>query len=131
MEAIVQIFIGGVFACLAGASKGVKDKLQFHFFSSVFVDLNHTFWNPEISWRRKYKNGIDPTPRFFGSTTIFVAFTDGWHLFQMLETVFTLLAFTFALHGLPDLYEVLITAIAVVAAKNIMFQVTFKELLTR
>ena len=41
------------------------------------------FFDPEYSWRLKYKNN-DPAngPSFWGSTTFFVALTDGWHLFQ-------------------------------------------------
>lgn len=38
------------------------------------------WWNPNISWKNKYKNN-DPTqgPKFFGSTTFLVWLTDAWH----------------------------------------------------
>ena len=69
---------------LAGMCKGVMDTLQFHFSVSIFKNRKAQFWNPQESWRNKYKDG-DPTkgPKFPGSTTIFVALTDGWHLFQL------------------------------------------------
>jgi hypothetical protein len=43
------------------------------------------FWDPEISWRRKWRNG-DPKfgERFPGSSTVFVFLTDGWHLSQFI-----------------------------------------------
>lgn len=68
---------------LAGACNGVMDKLQFHYGKSIFPPSS-LFWCPRKSWRNKYKNG-DPAqgPKFIGSTTIFVGFTDGWHMMQM------------------------------------------------
>lgn len=45
-----------------------------------------SYWYKSASWVRKYKNN-DPKqgPKFFGSTTIFVNFTDAWHLFQSIN----------------------------------------------
>jgi len=66
-------------------SKAIIDKLQYHFYESVFNSekFNPLFWNPEISWKNKYKNGnVLDGPKFFGSTTIFVFITDAWHLFN-------------------------------------------------
>jgi hypothetical protein len=56
---------------------------MFHF------NNGNSWWNGKESWKRKYKNG-DPLqgPAFFGSTSIFVAVTDGPHFFNMLETQF-------------------------------------------
>lgn len=70
---------------VAGFAKAVMDMLQFHFELSIFRSLNMNFWNPSWSWRNKYKNG-DPEygEKFWGSTTIFCLFTDGWHLSQSL-----------------------------------------------
>jgi len=74
---------------LAGICKAIQDTLQFHFAKSVFPH-NSRFWNPSISWLNKYKEGptgiVDTTKeKFFGSTTVFVSFTDSWHLFGMLN----------------------------------------------
>lgn len=43
---------------------------------------NRQWWNGQISWQNKYRNG-DPAqgPAYFGSTTIFVAPTDAKHTF--------------------------------------------------
>ena len=73
----------------SGLSEAVMDTLQFHYYKSPFAKYNHQFWNPQLSWRNKYKKG-DPSlgPKFPGSTTIFVSLTDGWHLFKLLRNLF-------------------------------------------
>ena len=72
---------------LSATFKAICDTLQFHFETSIFNHntLNAWFWNPQLSWRNKYKN-CEPEQgkKFFGSTTIFVWTTDAWHMFQML-----------------------------------------------
>lgn len=68
---------------LAAFCKGIMDTLQFHFAKSSFADRDPLFWNPNRSWRNKYKNQ-DPEqgPKFPFSTTGLVFLTDAWHLFQ-------------------------------------------------
>jgi hypothetical protein len=65
------------------------DKLQFHYHKSVFANLNNKlFWDPEISWKNKYKNGNSiEGERFRFSSTFLVSLTDGWHLFKLLRNV--------------------------------------------
>jgi hypothetical protein len=67
--------------------------LQFHFNNSVFSKLNPHFWNPNISWSNKWKliygqiaitNKGKEIPKFWGSSTFFVALTDAFHLFQFI-----------------------------------------------
>ncbi len=68
----------------AGICNSVMDTLAYHFSSSVFsLKSNPQFWNPELSWINKYRNG-DPGQgaKFFGSTTFLVWTQDGWHLFK-------------------------------------------------
>jgi hypothetical protein len=76
----------------AGIFKAVMDTLQFHFFKSVFASkakepsqaiMEDRFWNPELSWENKWKNGDKAQgEKFLGSSTVFVFTTDAWHLFQ-------------------------------------------------
>ena len=77
-----------ILVILSSVSKAIQDKLQFHYSSSVFPKLtkSENFWNPQFSWRNKYKNN-DPKQgeKFYGSTTIFVSLTDGWHLFGLIS----------------------------------------------
>ncbi len=64
-------------------SNVVMDVLIHDYHSSIFSRLNPSYWNPEESWANKYKEGTNK-PRFFLSTTVFVIFTDAWHLFQFI-----------------------------------------------
>ena len=73
------------FMFVGGASEGFSEELQHHYskVKEKFPNMNDNFFNPQISWSNKYKNG-DPTQgeAYFGSTTIFVAGTDGYHAFR-------------------------------------------------
>lgn len=83
-------YLGFVLFILAGLCEAVMDKLQFHYDFSIFRNMkNQLFWNPQLSWRNKYKNG-DPLngEKFFLSKSLFVGFTDAWHLFKLLRTLF-------------------------------------------
>ena len=69
------------------------DALQFHYQQTGFEPDNR-FWNPDISWKNKYKGGDpDNGPAFFLSTTALVFLTDGWHLFKFLYLGFIRAAF--------------------------------------
>lgn len=89
-----------IISCLcfafAGLANGIMDTLQFHYASSIFPP-GSKFWDPAVSWRNKYKNGSPSQgPRFPGSTTIFVALTDGWHLAKAFNLAFYRLAIVMA-----------------------------------
>lgn len=73
---------------IAGIAKGASDAIQFHFSNSFAKNWNAHFWNPAESWKNKYKNN-DPSQgeKFFGSTTIFVTFTDAWHTLQFFQDI--------------------------------------------
>jgi hypothetical protein len=45
------------------------------------------FWDVKTSWKNKYKDfdGGNTDARFWGSKTLFVAFTDGYHLTRMID----------------------------------------------
>jgi len=73
----------GALVFLAGAAKGFNETLQFHWkeFRRQFPGANAQWFNPTQSWKNKYKNG-DPEAgaKFFGSTSVFIMFTDQYHL---------------------------------------------------
>lgn len=58
----IQIFIA-----ITAIFNGVMDTLLWHFYTSVFRDLNPRWWNPSISWQYQ-KN-------FLGIVRL-----DAWHL---------------------------------------------------
>jgi hypothetical protein len=75
---------------LAGAAEGIMDTLQFHYNTSKFKKFsNYLFWDPQHSWKNKYKNG-NPSEgeRFPFSSTLLVGLTDAWHLFKLLRNLF-------------------------------------------
>lgn len=80
-------------AFAAGAMYGYGEVLAFHYtaFDQVHPNANPQYWNPELSWSNKYKNG-DPAQgaKFWGSRTIFVFTTDGYHLSRTLSRGFAI-----------------------------------------
>jgi hypothetical protein len=55
--------------------------LQFHY------DKPNQFWNPDISWVNKYKNGdVSQGMTFRGKYLVFT--TDGWHLMKFGRNMF-------------------------------------------
>jgi len=87
---MVVIAISSLMIILAGISKAIMDKIQFHFDKSIFSDdkrFKELFWNPKISWRNKWSFNAQEhklEERFLGSSTVFVWTTDAWHCFQFI-----------------------------------------------
>ena len=76
-------WVTGGLVFLAGASKGFNETLEFHWkgFKHMFQDANPQWFDPEISWRNKYKDGNPfAGAKFPLSTTVLVMFTDQYHL---------------------------------------------------
>ena len=94
---IVLGIIGILLVVLASYAEAVMDKINFHFDRSVFKEKkNHLFWNPQESWKNKWKEDLK-TEKFLGSSTIFVFTTDAWHLYKFIRN-------TSLFIGLPLLY---------------------------
>ena len=67
---------------VSGFADGTNQAIVHH-----RLGAGNEFWDMKTSWKRKYKdfdNG-DLRPRFFGSKTIFVAGTDGFHLTRAIQ----------------------------------------------
>ena len=91
---ILIIILAFLLLFIAGVSKAIMDKVNFHFSESIFIKYNGQFWNPVYSSLNKYKDGMKKFgPKFWGSTTFFVWTTDAWHLFQMIYGITFALAF--------------------------------------
>lgn len=83
--------LSAVLIIASAASEAVMDKVQFHWYKSIF-SINpkkypENFWNPYFSWKNKYSDVSTKKPKFLGSTTIFVFLTDGWHLFKFFKNL--------------------------------------------
>ena len=97
-----QITISILCAIIAGVARAVSNKIIFHYRSSVF--RYKEWFNPDKSWRNKWKleNGNPKivngkkVERYFGSSTIFVLFTDAFHLFEFIFRIFFATSFIMA-----------------------------------
>lgn len=127
---------------LAGLADGTRDVLSFRYDRSIFpqgpgeqiLGGGEMFWNPDISWRNKWKNG-DPSQgeRFPGSSTALVFLTDGWHLLQFLMLTFFQVAIAMPVVMLLRLrwWWVLIAIIPLKFAFSAGFALMFGRLLIR
>ena len=79
---------------LAGFFNAIMDILENNYRGSVFSRFNHEWWDPEVSWVRKWKVK-NPILRF-----LYTPFSDAWHLSKMLMVLCWGLAIS------PDLYGV-------------------------
>jgi hypothetical protein len=110
--------IGMLFVIAASIFEAVMDKLNFHFDKSIFVDKkNQLFWNPELSWKNKWKEDLK-TEKFRGSSTIFVFTTDAWHLFKFFRN-------TSLFIGLPLLFFFPLNLIVSVIIARILYGLFF------
>jgi len=119
--------VGLIFVAIAAASEAVMDIIQFHYEESVFAKRNPNFWNPAISWDNKYEKGEPKLgPRFLGSTSIFVMFTDAWHLFKSLRT-FSLFSAMFFV-SLPNPNTILVLVVIYRIYYGLIFTVFYNKI---
>lgn len=104
---------------IAAIAEAVMDGLQFYY------NGNSTFWNPKLSWVRKYKNN-NPLQgeRWWTSSTITVAFTDGWHFMKWIRN----LALTLIPIVLNPTWKVTILTISIRILYGLVFTSTLKNL---
>ena len=70
---------------ISGAADGMTQVIAFHpdKFFAQHPNADRQFWDNQISWRNKYRNGDPEQGRaFIGSTTWLAWTTDAYHLFR-------------------------------------------------
>ena len=70
------------FMSLGGVCDAISEELLHHYslVKEKFPNIKDKFFNPEISWHNKYKNGdAKQGEAYLGSTTILIAGTDAYH----------------------------------------------------
>ena len=80
--------ITGSLVFVAGSAKGFNETLQFNYktFEKAFPGVNNQWFDPKVSWRNKYEGGNpDNGPKSFLSTSVFVMFTDQYHLNNFIQ----------------------------------------------
>jgi len=82
---------------------------------------SHQFWDNSISWKNKYKdydNG-DTKAKFIGSKTVFVGFTDGYHLTNLISNTANIATLSFAIGGKEKRnWKVIAKKVLIAAAAN-------------
>lgn len=78
----------------AGIFNGLMDRISFHYYT-IPKSWNENYWNPQKSWKNKWKNGDHKQgEKFLFSSTFLVASTDGWHALKMLMLLILTLSLT-------------------------------------
>jgi hypothetical protein len=108
---------------LAAICNAVIDVTQFHYYRSIFNNepFSESWWNGNISWRNKYKNGTVSQ----GRNNIPVWFTDAFHFFKSL--MITLLALAVVFY--KPLINWWVDFIALGLSWNIFFSLFYKHIL--
>ncbi|MGH2563515.1 MAG: hypothetical protein ACRDE5_03315, partial [Ginsengibacter sp.] len=95
-----------IYACqfIAGSADGVNQALVHH-----DVGMGNSFWDIQTSWKNKYRNFDkgDTRPAFFGSKSILVCATDGYHLTRAIDRSFSLCSLGFALSEKNNLKQII------------------------
>ena len=127
-----MIYIALTLLLLAGISEAIMDKLQFHYSLSVFSKFNPLFWNPEISWKNKWKNGDSlQGEKFWLSSTLFVFTTDAWHLFKFFRNLFFFSAIHFVLWISFDFCTSLLYTTVLRVGYGAMFCIFYNKILVK
>jgi hypothetical protein len=124
---VILLFMSGAFF------NSIMDVLQFRYEKSIFKNnVNQQFFNPKISWRNKWKDG-DPEKgeAYPGSSTVFVLFTDAWHLAQFLMFTCFEVAVIFLLYKLYrfNWYILALIFLGMKVVFGMTFELFFKYLL--
>jgi len=97
-SAILNILIILFLLLISGISKSITDissSPNLFYKSRLYLKykLNPKFWEQGLGSLNKYKNANPLNgEKFIGSTTIFVVFTDAWHLFWFISEITMILA---------------------------------------
>jgi hypothetical protein len=113
---------------IAGISDGTNEEISHHYrdFKKIFPNANDRYWDPNISWKNKYKNG-DPTqgPKHFGSTTFLVWTTDGYHMTRFIKNTMIVTSISLSVRQKRKFKDFLVSALAHTAAYHIGFFLSY------
>lgn len=102
-QTVGQMIVSGGLMYVSGYADGVSETVQFNYsgYTKRHPNTDPSWSNPDISWRNKWKDG-NPSkgPAFTGSTTIFVGFTDLYHLGNAIRNTAT--TTSMVVYGIPQ-----------------------------
>lgn len=119
-----------IFIMLAAICNAIMDTITYHWYSSVFCgNVNRIWWDPEISWRNKYKQQ-EPYNGLRKWWIFDVPCTDAWYTFKSSMVVLIVLAIiTFDCTIIRFWYEYIIMIIAYGLMWNLTFNLFYNKLL--
>ncbi len=113
---------------VSGVADGTAETLRINYndFHKVFPNANQQYWNPNISWTNKWKNGnYKEGEKFPLSTTALVFTTDGYHQMRMIRNVFMITAITIPIGKRKHFREYLYEGAIYYVSYNLGFTVTY------
>lgn len=122
-------------AFVSGMADGFNQALNYHYETGVrrvFPNINHKFWNPNVSWQNKY--AIDPNGNvntnyeaFPFSTSILVFLTDGHHLTRAVDHAGMYVAVGLNIHdiGNKNWKQILLDIGVTAFARSVGFATTY------
>jgi hypothetical protein len=98
-----QYILPGTAMFLSGMLDGTIESINYHYengFKREVQGADDQFWNPELSWKNKYKNG-DPTQgsKFYGSTSALVFTTDAYHALRASKNILNTFTIVYSING--------------------------------
>jgi hypothetical protein len=128
-----MILFSATLIVFSAISSAIVDTISFHYNKSIFTKIkNPGYWNPEWSWRNKYKH-YDPKfgERFFQSKDLLVFLTDAWHLFKMLSNTLSWIGFIILGFNIDSPLRLILLAIGFKIIHQSVFHLFFTYLLLK
>lgn len=118
----------GVLQAISGSADAVNQAVVHHKFGA-----GNQFWDNKVSWLNKYKEDRK-TPKYFGSTSVLIWTTDGFHLTRFIDRTATIasVGISFAelqQYAKKDMWIVIVKKIVISYVTNrIFFTVIYNQL---
>lgn len=122
-----------IFLILAGFFNSIMDIIVHKWSISIFSKIKNEkllqFINPKQSWMNKWKNkDYKQGEKFIGSSTVFVMFTDLWHLCQFLMILSFLLSTIFYVSIMDNsISNIIIHYLSFTLSFNLFYYKIFKK----
>ncbi len=135
---IKQYILPGSALFVSGFLDGTIEAMKFHYsngFKPRFKNIDDQFWDPDLSWRNKYKNGNpEEGPKFKGSTNSLVCVTDGYHGLRTAKNLVNTFTLVFYINRTRKdlkkikLKKIVLDALILTTIRNIGFTASYSVL---
>lgn len=121
-----------IFLILAGFFNSIMDIIVHKWSISIFSKIKNEkllqFINPKLSWTNKWKNNdYKQGEKFIGSSTVFVMFTDLWHLCQFLMIISFIVSTIFYIPIMDNsILNIIVHYLAFTLSFNLFYYKIFK-----